>query len=234
MSRYVESTSLIPNRLVQDLLDEVRELEGMIATSSDPWQLRVAGGGVRGSEAGGHHGIDDPMRAVILDHHRRDPLSERDMFFWYHSVTSPEIEVALGRSSALASLEHFVHTDTVRATLGEQTGVALAPGADLTLSLTRFGPGAFLAPHTDYVPDGTYALTLVLFLNEDWHPYFGGQLVVREARSWRTIQPTAGRLLMFEPSDETDHYVQMVNPCAPKARYAVSGWFHRTACGLAV
>ena len=164
---------------------------------------------------------------MALARHRDDPISDIDLSFWYHATTNESIEAALGARSALSNLVAHLSSEPVRKQLSADFGISLGANAPLSLSLTRFGPGAYLSPHTDWDDSGTYALTVLIFLNQYWHPYLGGSLVLSDGDQWQSFFPQLGRTVCFRPSADTVHYVEHIHPATPTPRFAISGWYFR-------
>jgi SM-20-related protein len=96
---------------------------------------------------------------------------------------------------------------------------------DVELHYAVYPPGAGYRRHLDrFQDDDRRALTVILYLNENWSSTDGGRL-----RFWPDpvatgleIEPTGGTLVTFL-SDRFWHEVQP----AKKARLSLTGWFRR-------
>jgi hypothetical protein len=82
--------------------------------------------------------------------------------------------------------------------------------------------GGVLGVHLDYdrhpvLADRRRALNLILFLNPEWRPKWGGALVLCDPMGEvvRRISPAPGRLAAFECSDLSYHGVEPTAPDAP-------------------
>ena len=228
MSDYQALTQSPPRELLEALYEEAVWAESRIGLADDPWSLHVCAGETRGSEPGGTHTITDPLYHAVLARHREDPVSAQGLSFWYHAASPKSLSRGLGKNSALDELAAHFETPEQRRALSSQFGLSLE-GARVSLNLTRFGPGAFLSPHTDSIADGSYLLTLITFLNQNWHHYLGGRLVVQNGDEWKHFMPIIGGTVGFIPGPHTAHYVEMVHTASPIARFAVSGWYYRDA-----
>jgi SM-20-related protein len=94
---------------------------------------------------------------------------------------------------------------------------------DLECHFAIYGPGAGYVRHLDRSPQGAErVVSLVLYLNRDWQPGDGGELVLttREGEQW--VEPRAGVLVAFL-SEELAHEVRP----AHRPRLSLAGWFRR-------
>ncbi|MBY4678729.1 2OG-Fe(II) oxygenase [Marinobacterium sp. CAU 1594] len=83
--------------------------------------------------------------------------------------------------------------------------------------------GAFYKKHYDAFRGQTSrVLTTVLYLNPDWQPCDGGELLIYdgEGRVLERVRPEFGTLVIFL-SEEFPHEVLPVN----KPRYSIAGWY---------
>ncbi len=80
--------------------------------------------------------------------------------------------------------------------------------------------GTFYKRHLDqFRSDQRRKYSFVLYLNENWQPEHGGQLVLYFDDEQRTVLPTGGRCVFFK-SDELEHEVLP----ASRPRMSVTGW----------
>lgn len=88
----------------------------------------------------------------------------------------------------------------------------------------HYAPGAYYKTHLDAFKGNTNRIvTTVLYLNSNWQPENGGELVVYSPDSdciLQKILPEYGRLVIFL-SDKFPHEVLPAN----KDRYSIAGWF---------
>lgn len=96
---------------------------------------------------------------------------------------------------------------------------------DLELHFACYQPGSAYARHVDQCVGGaSRVLSLVLYLNHDWHGEEGGVLrlytAARPAARFIDFLPHAGRLVSFL-SDRFEHEVLP----ATRERLSVTGWF---------
>lgn len=91
---------------------------------------------------------------------------------------------------------------------------------DHELHYACYPPGAGYARHVDQVrgPD-LRRVSLILYLNEAWHPGDGGELRVFDATGYRDIEPVAGRLACFL-TEGREHEVLPTQV----DRMSISGW----------
>lgn len=87
-----------------------------------------------------------------------------------------------------------------------------------------YGAGAGYAKHSDVLSGkGNRLLSTVLYLNDDWQPDDGGELVLYDASGETviaTVNPTFGRMIIFL-SDSFPHQVLR----AKSRRRSIAGWF---------
>ena len=90
------------------------------------------------------------------------------------------------------------------------------------------GNGALYGPHYDGGPHDSRKLTMILYVNADWRAEDGGALMIYDAgaatangqKCWRSVQPLAGRLVVFR-SDRVLHKVA----AAHARRFALTAFF---------
>jgi SM-20-related protein len=94
---------------------------------------------------------------------------------------------------------------------------------DLELHYAWYPPGAGYARHVDQLQDrDERVVSLVLYLNDAWHPDAGGELRVFDHEGVRDIEPIAGRLVCFLSAGR-EHAVLPTR----RGRLSISGWFRR-------
>lgn len=88
----------------------------------------------------------------------------------------------------------------------------------------HYGPGDYYKMHLDaFKGEANRVLTLVAYLNPDWKPEYGGQLVIQTGKgeqNKRFVSPTFARLVVFLSED----FPHEVLP-ATRDRYSIAGWF---------
>lgn len=123
--------------------------------------------------------------------------------------------------------------------LGEALSEAMSVEPRLQLTITRNtealfacfpGKGAKYNCHYDGGAGDARKLTAILYINEEWKPADEGRLKMYDAggfdtdgppqRCWRTVAPTAGRLLLFR----SDRVLHKVAPTF-STRYALTMFF---------
>ncbi|HEK0779309.1 TPA: 2OG-Fe(II) oxygenase, partial [Proteus mirabilis] len=83
--------------------------------------------------------------------------------------------------------------------------------------------GAFYKKHLDAFKENvTRRLTTVLYLNDEWAPQDGGELVIYDLddNQLATVAPQGGRLVVFL-SEQFPHEVLPTH----KERISIAGWF---------
>jgi SM-20-related protein len=99
---------------------------------------------------------------------------------------------------------------------------------DFECHFTRYSEGQFYDEHIDQPRiksplHGQRVISFVLYLNPEWKPEFGGQLVIRLNSQEIQIFPESGRAVLFR-SDTVPHAVLP----AYQDRWSLTGWFRRT------
>ncbi len=92
---------------------------------------------------------------------------------------------------------------------------------DAELHYAEYPVGTFYKRHLDrFKTDSHRKLSVICYLNQDWQPEDGGQLILFPSDNQiESIQPIGGRLVCFE-SDKLEHEVlQAIRP-----RRSVTGW----------
>lgn len=170
------------------------------------------------------------------------PVSLTDaLFIHFNSLDEQDFkEAAIGRESS-QHINPFVRSDRIRwidkshpATcdyLGWMENLRLELNRRLFLGLfdyecqyAWYPTGAFYKKHLDAFKGNTNrVLSTVLYLNPDWQPQDGGELLLyrqEDNTPIETIAPQYGRMAIFL-SDEFPHEVAKTN----KPRRSIAGWF---------
>lgn len=83
--------------------------------------------------------------------------------------------------------------------------------------------GTFYRRHLDqFQSDDSRRFSVICYLNEDWQPEEGGELVLYLPSGEERIQPLGGRVVFFE-SALLEHEVRP----ATRPRYSLTGWLRR-------
>lgn len=98
----------------------------------------------------------------------------------------------------------------------------------------RTGPGGYLKVHADFNKHPQFGLdrrlNLLIYLNEDWLPEYGGDLELwtRDMRRCvHTIAPVAGRCVIFQTSNTSYHGHPHPLTCPPdRARRSVALYYY--------
>lgn len=151
---------------------------------------------------------------------------------------------SIGRSDE-QMINNFVRTDEIVWINGEKpatkawinwcNSLRLALNENLYLGLFSFeshfahyAPGAFYKRHLDaFRGEANRVLSIVVYLNSDWLPEFGGELVLYRDENdveGLKVTPLAGTLVAFL-SEEFPHEVL----AATRDRYSIAGWFRLNA-----
>ena len=91
---------------------------------------------------------------------------------------------------------------------------------DFEVHMTRYPVGAYYKRHIDqFRRDDHRKLSVICYLNEDWHETKGGQLRIYLPEKPVDILPIAGRLVCFR-SEQLEHEVLP----ATRERLSLTGW----------
>jgi Rps23 Pro-64 3,4-dihydroxylase Tpa1-like proline 4-hydroxylase len=95
---------------------------------------------------------------------------------------------------------------------------------------TIFRPGDHISRHNDLYTRKTgggktqsRAVTFNCWLTKDWIPDFGGRLIWE--KPYAEIIPTFNTLLIFRPTELSQHWVEPVAEFVTIPRLTISGWF---------
>ncbi|PTB90046.1 proline hydroxylase [Pseudidiomarina aestuarii] len=98
---------------------------------------------------------------------------------------------------------------------------------DYECHLAHYPPGAFYRKHLDaFKGRSNRILTSVFYLNPEWHPNDGGELVMYDANGdvLEMVLPEAGKLVLFL----SDVFVHEVLP-GQRDRFSITGWYRHNA-----
>ena len=110
--------------------------------------------------------------------------------------------------------------ETIRQLLNREFYLGLH---DFEGHFSRYPSGAYYKPHYDcFATDKRRAVTLIIYINQNWHPQDGGQLCLHLPEGERLIEPVAGSVICFL----SEQILHEVKP-AHKERMALTGWFIR-------
>ncbi|WP_232819298.1 2OG-Fe(II) oxygenase [Saccharospirillum mangrovi] len=159
-----------------------------------------------------HQLPDDQWRQAGIgrrqDHHTND-LIRRDAICWLD-----------GRSSA--QQRYLATTDALRLELNRRLLLGLF---DYECHYARYGSGAFYRKHLDaFRGRSNRVLTTVTYLNPDWQPDNGGELLIYDLDDTELarVQPSLGAMVIFL-SEDFPHEVLAAN----RNRFSIAGWFRR-------
>lgn len=86
--------------------------------------------------------------------------------------------------------------------------------------IAKYPAGSYYHRHLDQFNERTNRqITVLLYLNENWQPGDGGELVIYKDGKEIMVEPIAKRLLLFK-SDVIEHEVLTTNV----PRYSLTGW----------
>ncbi|RTE86495.1 MULTISPECIES: 2OG-Fe(II) oxygenase [Gammaproteobacteria] len=104
---------------------------------------------------------------------------------------------------------------------------------DYECHFARYAPGSRYQKHLDaFKGRSNRVLSTILYLNPDWQPENGGELVIYGERGkvLETVLPKQGCFVVFL-SDRFVHEVKVSN----RLRYSLTGWFrHNTSTGFRI
>jgi SM-20-related protein len=119
-----------------------------------------------------------------------------------------------------AEREVLERLDSLRASVNRETFCGLF---SLECHYAIYPPGAGYQRHLDRFRDSdARMLSVVLYLNEDWTPADGGQLVLHLDEGGFEVLPAGGTLVAFL-SARFEHEVRP----AKRERLSLTGWFRR-------
>lgn len=90
---------------------------------------------------------------------------------------------------------------------------------DLEFHLAHYPAGAFYKKHKDaFKSDDARKISVILYLNRNWKKENGGELKLYLGDPEKTIEPIAGRLVVFESHLEHEVLESKTD------RYSITGW----------
>lgn len=139
-----------------------------------------------------------------------------DYIFAKNKFESPSIE-NLGPNGA--AIKAFLLSPQVADTLSAMLGRTVFVDPNFVGGgLHRGGAGSFLDMHTDFNLHPRNRrwireLNILLYLNKDWKPEYGGSLDLRNAQDGRTtsVEPRFNRLVLMLTKDHTVHGYRPIN-----------------------
>jgi len=123
----------------------------------------------------------------------------------------------LDRTNQSEMVHHFLDKmEWLKNTLNETCYLGLK---DFETHFAIYPENTFYKRHVDRFQQNAHrVISFVLYLNEDWQDGHGGELALYLDNRTETVQPIAGRLLLFK--SELEHEVLM----SYKKRYSITGW----------
>ena len=142
--------------------------------------------------------------------HIHNPNIRGDLVSWIDPTDPP---------AAVIPIEEFLNE--IKRSLNERLMMGLW---DSELHFAVYPPGTHYEKHVDrFRGDDARLLSVVIYLNEDWQPDDGGQLLLNPAEGNPiAVQPEAGTLVIFR-SENLPHEVLRSN----KERLSLTGWLRR-------
>lgn len=129
--------------------------------------------------------------------------------------------IAWLEKDAVATQPYLDWMESLRLALNERLFLGLF---DYECHYAHYPRGAFYKKHLDAFKGGVNRIiSTVLYLNPNWMPADGGELLLYspdDGRLLERVEPRYGRLVLFL-SDRFPHEVLTVN----KPRHSISGWF---------
>lgn len=126
----------------------------------------------------------------------------------------------------LSNINYFEWSETLRLALNKQFYLGLF---DYECMFAHYPQGAFYKKHVDafkqpvHLKGNNRKVSTVLYLNPNWQPGDGGELLLYEHNQdlpFKRISPELGRLVVFL-SEDFPHEVLPVQV----SRYSLTGWF---------
>lgn len=140
------------------------------------------------------------------NHQIREDIRADQIAWWQPEQLSP------AQAAFCDQLEHL------RQTLNRELYLGLQ---DFELHYAVYEPGAFYRRHLDrFRNQGSRAISLVFFLNPDWHETHGGQLRLHLDAGTHDLFPLANRLVLFR-ADQIAHEVLTTQ----RTRLSIACWF---------
>lgn len=88
---------------------------------------------------------------------------------------------------------------------------------------TLYEEGSFYKKHIDrFKNNSSRAYSMIMYLNEDWHPSHGGELCIHHNNHRQNISPNNGKCVFFK-SNNLLHEVLLTH----QPRLSITGWLKR-------
>ncbi|MFP5385863.1 MAG: 2OG-Fe(II) oxygenase [Bacteriovoracia bacterium] len=152
----------------------------------------------------------EAARIGSLDNKRRLTSIRGDFTYWLDPLVPKE-----------PFLELFNFLEELKEKLNQRFFLGLQ---DFECHLAFYPPGTFYKKHLDrFEKDGSRKLSFIFYLNKEWDPADGGELVMydQEDKEVETFFSLPGSFVCFL-SDEYPHEVR----AAKKERRSLTGWIH--------
>jgi SM-20-related protein len=158
----------------------------------------------------GRYEQNDFKQAGISKQHEVVKAIRGDEIFWLEKDQADEAE-----SAFLQKLESFIEYVNYTCYLGLRS---------YEIHYASYPVGTFYKRHLDkFKHDSGRKLSFICYLNQDWKPENGGQLVLHLENETLEVLPLGGRLVCFE-SDKIEHEVLPAN----RERRSLTGWLKNT------
>ena len=155
---------------------------------------------------------DDQLKAAGIGQQKsfqKNPEIRRDMIYWMNETTTESAEQF-----------YFTRLNDLIRFLNQTCYTGLNA---LECHYAFYDPGSFYKRHRDrFSGDSGRKYSIVTYLNSDWVPNDGGQLVLYHQGQEIFIDPVGGRAVFFE-SDKIEHEVLP----AIRPRMSIAGWLKR-------
>lgn len=163
-----------------------------------------------------------------------DFQKSNDYIFAKNKFESPRIE-ALGEHGL--ALRALLLSSEFAEAISRMYGKTLFVDPDFVGGgLHRGGEGSYLDMHTDFNLHPRHRnwireLNILLYLNRDWQPQYGGELELRNARDGRAgkVQPVFNRLVLMLTKDFTFHGYKAISFPAGTYRTSIATYAYSQA-----
>lgn len=94
---------------------------------------------------------------------------------------------------------------------------------DYEFHYSLYNKGSFYIKHLDqFKNDSRRTYSIISYLNQNWQPNDGGELMVYQENNTEKISPTLGKTILFK-SNELPHEVLITN----QPRMSITGWLKK-------